>query len=216
MISASQCRCARTLLRWSVSKLSSAPSVSESAIDDFELERRQPSAITTHAIRRAFEDAGVVFLPQAWNGCAARQKRSGRSHRNRQRSITQSAAWNGLVRTASTSRTLNKCHLPASAGSPRFQFLRIRATTRSRALPRAALSVTDITRYENIFQRPGSIQSSWCARPAEAPAHWRLSLRYFGKARAVRPRATERHVAVRCGGTPRIAARTETPPCDRP
>jgi transcriptional regulator with XRE-family HTH domain len=64
MISASQCRCARTLLRWSVSKLSSAPSVSESAIDDFELERRQPSAITTHAIRRAFEDAGVVFLPQ--------------------------------------------------------------------------------------------------------------------------------------------------------
>jgi hypothetical protein len=196
MISASQCRCARTLLRWSVSKLLSAPSVSESAIDDFELERRQPSAITTHAIRRAFEDAGVVFLPQAWNGCAARQKRSGRSHRNRQRSITQSAAWNGLVRTASTSRTLNKCHLPASAGSPRFQFLRIRATTRSRALPRAALSVTDITRYENIFQRPGSIQSSWCARPAEAPAHWRLSLRYFG--RHVRYAPARRNVTSPC------------------
>jgi hypothetical protein len=37
----------------------------------------------------------------------------------------------------------------------------------------------DITRYEHTFQRPGSIQSSWCARPAEAPAHWRLSLRYL-------------------------------------
>jgi hypothetical protein len=56
--------CARTLLRWSVSKLSSAASVSLSAIDDFELERQQPDAITTYAIRRAFEDVGVVFLPQ--------------------------------------------------------------------------------------------------------------------------------------------------------
>jgi transcriptional regulator with XRE-family HTH domain len=64
MISAAQCRCARTLLRWSVSKLASAASISESAIDDFELERRQPTAIVTEAIRRAFEDVGVVFLPQ--------------------------------------------------------------------------------------------------------------------------------------------------------
>ena len=64
MISASQCRSARTLLRWSVSKLSSAASVSESAIDDFELERLQPSATMTDALQRAFEDVGVVFLPQ--------------------------------------------------------------------------------------------------------------------------------------------------------
>src|SRR5215813_7290756 len=64
MISAAQCRCARTLLRWSVSKLASAASVSENAIDDFELERRQPNAITADAIRRTFEDVGVVFLPQ--------------------------------------------------------------------------------------------------------------------------------------------------------
>jgi hypothetical protein len=62
MITATQCRSARTLLRWSVSKLASAASVSQSAIDDFEL--RQPDAITTDAIRRAFEDVGVVFLPQ--------------------------------------------------------------------------------------------------------------------------------------------------------
>jgi hypothetical protein len=38
--------------------------VSESAIDDFELERREPNAITTDAIRRAFEAVGVVFLRQ--------------------------------------------------------------------------------------------------------------------------------------------------------
>ena len=63
MITATQCRCARTLLRWSVSKLSNAASVGESAIDDFELELRQPNSITADAIRRAFEDVGVVFLP---------------------------------------------------------------------------------------------------------------------------------------------------------
>ena len=64
MITATQCRCARTLLRWSVSKLSSAASVSQSDIDDFELERRQPNAVTTNAIRRAFEEVGVVLLRQ--------------------------------------------------------------------------------------------------------------------------------------------------------
>jgi hypothetical protein len=64
MITATQCRCARTLLRWSVSRLSSAAFVSQCEIDDFELERRQPGAITADAIRRAFEDVGVVFLPQ--------------------------------------------------------------------------------------------------------------------------------------------------------
>jgi predicted transcriptional regulator len=64
MITATQRRCARTLLRWSISKLSSAASVSRRDIDDFEVERRQPSAVTTDAIRRAFEGVGVVFLPQ--------------------------------------------------------------------------------------------------------------------------------------------------------
>jgi len=64
MITATQCRCSRTLLRWSVSKLSSAASVSQRDIDNFELERRQPNANTTDAIRRAFEGVGVVFLPQ--------------------------------------------------------------------------------------------------------------------------------------------------------
>jgi hypothetical protein len=39
-------------------------SVSQCDIDDFELERRQPNAITTDAIQRAFEGVGVVFLPK--------------------------------------------------------------------------------------------------------------------------------------------------------
>jgi transcriptional regulator with XRE-family HTH domain len=63
MISAAQCRSARTLLGWSVNKLASAASVTESAIDDLELERRQPDAATLDAIRRALEDVGVEFGP---------------------------------------------------------------------------------------------------------------------------------------------------------
>jgi hypothetical protein len=62
MITAAQCRSARTLLGWSLNKLSSAASVPESVIDDFEVERRCPNAAALDAIRRAFEDVGVVFV----------------------------------------------------------------------------------------------------------------------------------------------------------
>jgi transcriptional regulator with XRE-family HTH domain len=62
MITAPQCRSARTLLNWSVSKLASASTVSESDIDDFELERRLPNAAILDTIRRALEALGVVFL----------------------------------------------------------------------------------------------------------------------------------------------------------
>jgi transcriptional regulator with XRE-family HTH domain len=63
MITAPQCRSARTLLSWSLSKLATAASVPESVIDSFELERQPPDAATVGAIQRAFEDVGVVFLP---------------------------------------------------------------------------------------------------------------------------------------------------------
>ena len=62
MITAAHCRLARTLLGWSLNKLSSAASVPESVIDDFEVERRCPNAAALDVIRRAFEDVGVVFL----------------------------------------------------------------------------------------------------------------------------------------------------------
>jgi hypothetical protein len=63
VITAAQCRSARTLLGWSVAKLAAAASVSESALDDFELERRRPDTATIDAIQRAFETVGVAFLP---------------------------------------------------------------------------------------------------------------------------------------------------------
>jgi hypothetical protein len=63
MITAAQCRSARTLRSWSLAKLAAASGVSEAAIDDFELERRQPDAATLEALQRALEGAGVAFLP---------------------------------------------------------------------------------------------------------------------------------------------------------
>ena len=63
LISAAQCRSARALLGWSVAKLASAASVSATAIDDFEAERRAAVPAVAGPIRRAFEPVGVVFLP---------------------------------------------------------------------------------------------------------------------------------------------------------
>ncbi|HEV2302734.1 MAG TPA: transcriptional regulator [Stellaceae bacterium] len=63
-ISPPQCRSARTLLSWSVSKLAAAAGVADSAIDDFELERRPLDGPVASAVRRAFEEVGIVFLPQ--------------------------------------------------------------------------------------------------------------------------------------------------------
>jgi hypothetical protein len=63
MITASQCRSARTLLSWSVGRLASSASVRERDIDDFELERCAPRAATVGAIRRTLEARGAVFLP---------------------------------------------------------------------------------------------------------------------------------------------------------
>ena len=63
MITAAQCRSARTLLSWSLNKLASAASVPANVIDSFEMERQRPDAATIGALQRAFEDVGVEFLP---------------------------------------------------------------------------------------------------------------------------------------------------------
>ena len=63
MITAAQCRSARTLLSWSLNKLASAASVPADVIDSFEMERQRPDAATMGALQRAFEDVGVEFLP---------------------------------------------------------------------------------------------------------------------------------------------------------
>lgn len=61
-MTAAQCRSARTLLGWSVAKLAAAASVSETSIDNFELERRPPEPAVAGSIRKALAAVGVEFL----------------------------------------------------------------------------------------------------------------------------------------------------------
>jgi transcriptional regulator with XRE-family HTH domain len=62
-----QCRAARALLKWSQTQLADASGVSLSAVNDFEIDKRQPRSDNLAAIRRALESAGVEFIP-ARNG----------------------------------------------------------------------------------------------------------------------------------------------------
>jgi transcriptional regulator with XRE-family HTH domain len=61
MLTATQSRAARCLLEWSQFELGARSNLSESAVRDFEKDRRLPSLSSLVAIRYAFEDAGVEF-----------------------------------------------------------------------------------------------------------------------------------------------------------
>ena len=79
-ISARQCRAARGLLGISQRDLAEAASVSLSAILDFETETRKPRQATLAALRRAFEDAGVVFIPMNGGGQGVRMREPDGEH----------------------------------------------------------------------------------------------------------------------------------------
>jgi transcriptional regulator with XRE-family HTH domain len=63
MITAAQCRSARTLRGLSLAKLAAAAGLSESEIDDFERERRVLDPAARGALRRALGEAGIAFPP---------------------------------------------------------------------------------------------------------------------------------------------------------
>jgi transcriptional regulator with XRE-family HTH domain len=105
-ITAAQCRSARTLLSWSVSRLASATSINRCEIDDFELERRVPRTETRETIRHALEAAGIVFLPHD----------DVRMHRGRARSSDCKGGDGGLpVATLSRSASRRIRRFPTAA-----------------------------------------------------------------------------------------------------
>jgi transcriptional regulator with XRE-family HTH domain len=63
MITPEQCRAARTLRSLSLAKLAAAAGISETEIDDFEMERRPLDPAALDALQRTLEEAGVAFLP---------------------------------------------------------------------------------------------------------------------------------------------------------
>jgi transcriptional regulator with XRE-family HTH domain len=76
MITPEQCRAARALLNWSQGDLREKTKVSQKTISDFELGLRKPYDRTLLDIRRAFEDAGVIFFDpeEGIGGSGARLK----------------------------------------------------------------------------------------------------------------------------------------------
>ncbi|MGH1573774.1 helix-turn-helix domain-containing protein [Methylobacterium sp. P31] len=71
-LSAAQSRAARGLLDWSQTELASRSNLSESTIRDFEKGRRVPSPNNLAAVARAFEAAGLEFIPENGGGAGIR------------------------------------------------------------------------------------------------------------------------------------------------
>lgn len=72
MINSAQCRAARALLDWSQQQLADAARVGNATIRNFEAGRSEPQRATLDVLRRAFEDAGVVFIPENGGGPGVR------------------------------------------------------------------------------------------------------------------------------------------------
>jgi transcriptional regulator with XRE-family HTH domain len=56
-----QSRAARGLLKWSQRQLADASGIALSTVADFENDKREPRADNLIAVRRALENAGVIF-----------------------------------------------------------------------------------------------------------------------------------------------------------
>ncbi len=67
-----QCKAARALIGWSRRELADASHVSERTLIDFERGARAPQRRTLVDLRRALEDAGVVFIDENGGGPGVR------------------------------------------------------------------------------------------------------------------------------------------------
>ena len=74
-ISVEQCRAARAMLGWSQGDLADAATVSRTTVVDFERGVRTPHRNNLDAIRRAFENAGIEFIPENGGGAGLRMAR---------------------------------------------------------------------------------------------------------------------------------------------
>ncbi|TPK62910.1 helix-turn-helix transcriptional regulator [Mesorhizobium sp. B2-4-19] len=90
LLSAEQTRAARALLNWSRVRLAAKANLSEVTISDFENGFRKPRPYNIEAMRKALEDAGIVFNVEGRPTLARSEGASGlpsdnRTWRRRQR-----------------------------------------------------------------------------------------------------------------------------------
>ncbi len=74
-ISRSQCRGARAMLEWSRNKLAREAEVAVGTVVDFERGARQPYKRTLFDIRRALEEAGIIFIDEDDEGPGVRLRK---------------------------------------------------------------------------------------------------------------------------------------------
>jgi transcriptional regulator with XRE-family HTH domain len=72
LMTPSQCRGARGLLDWNQDQLALASRVSVVTVRNFENEKSTPQRATLDVIQRAFEAAGIEFIPENGGGAGAR------------------------------------------------------------------------------------------------------------------------------------------------
>ncbi len=72
----SQCRAARALLGWSRKQLAESALIAERTLVDFERGARNPLDRTLSDIRRALEDAGVIFIDENEEGPGVRLRKT--------------------------------------------------------------------------------------------------------------------------------------------
>ena len=70
----SQCKAARALIGWSRKQLAQSALIAERTLVDFERGARNPLSRTLLDIRRALEDAGVIFIDADEEGPGVRLK----------------------------------------------------------------------------------------------------------------------------------------------
>ncbi len=67
------------MLEWSRQRLAKAANVAERTLIDFERGARRPYDRTLADIRRALEDAGIIFIDEDDEGPGVRIRKTGRS-----------------------------------------------------------------------------------------------------------------------------------------
>ena len=75
VISAAQCRAARSLIGWSQDRLTKASSVSKRTIARFELGEVTPYAKTLTAITLSLQKAGIIFIEENGEGLGVRLRK---------------------------------------------------------------------------------------------------------------------------------------------
>ncbi len=74
-ITVGQLRAARGLVGWSKERLAEAADLDPAALADVEAGKREPSSRNVDALRRALEEAGVIFLPENGEGPGVRLRK---------------------------------------------------------------------------------------------------------------------------------------------